>query len=146
LQNIGDARIEIEETGVELEAVGPVDATSPPRRREILAWIAAGIGVAMASAFGVLRFRGSTEVPAVRPLALRLDVDLGPDALLLSAGGPTAILSPDGTRLVFVVARTGIKASLFTRRLDQPNATEVAGTSGASGPFFSPNGQWRMGR
>ena len=31
---------------------------------------------------------------------------------------------------------------LFTRRLDQPNATELAGTQGAYAPFFSPDGQW----
>jgi serine/threonine-protein kinase len=31
---------------------------------------------------------------------------------------------------------------LFTRRLDQPNATELAGTQGAFAPFFSPDGQW----
>jgi len=31
---------------------------------------------------------------------------------------------------------------LFTRRLDQPNATELAGTQGAYEPFFSPDGQW----
>jgi serine/threonine-protein kinase len=31
---------------------------------------------------------------------------------------------------------------LFTRRLDQPKATELAGTQGAIYPFFSPDGQW----
>jgi serine/threonine-protein kinase len=31
---------------------------------------------------------------------------------------------------------------LFTRRLDQPTATELAGTQGAREPFFSPDGQW----
>src|ERR1039457_5128434 len=31
---------------------------------------------------------------------------------------------------------------LFTRRLNQPKATELAGTEGAETPFFSPDGQW----
>jgi len=31
---------------------------------------------------------------------------------------------------------------LFTRRLDQPKATELPGTAGAMGPFFSPDGNW----
>jgi Tol biopolymer transport system component len=31
---------------------------------------------------------------------------------------------------------------LFTRRLDQPNATELTETQGAFAPFFSPDGQW----
>ena len=34
------------------------------------------------------------------------------------------------------------QSRLFTRRLDQPNATELAGTQGAYAPFFSPDGQW----
>jgi Tol biopolymer transport system component len=31
---------------------------------------------------------------------------------------------------------------LFTRRLDQPNTIELAGTQGAYEPFFSPDGEW----
>jgi Tol biopolymer transport system component len=34
------------------------------------------------------------------------------------------------------------RGRLFTRRLDQPNATELSGTQGAVAPFFSPDGQW----
>ena len=71
-----------------------------------------------------------------RPL-VRLDVDLGPDVSLGSPRGADAILSPDGSRLVYVS-----QGRLFTRRLDQPNATELAGTEGAYAPFFSPDGQW----
>ena len=73
---------------------------------------------------------------ALRPL-VRLDVDLGPDVSLGSVAGADEILSPDGTRLVYVS-----QGRLFTRRLDQPNATELAGTQGAFEPFFSPDGQW----
>jgi Tol biopolymer transport system component len=72
----------------------------------------------------------------LQPL-VRLDVDLGPDVSLRSAGGADAILSPDGTRLVYVS-----QGRLSTRRLNQPNATELAGTQGAYAPFFSPDGQW----
>ena len=68
---------------------------------------------------------------------MRLDVDLGPDVSLGSHSGTDAILSPDGTRLVYVS-----QGRLFTRRLDQPKATELAGTQGAFAPFFSPDGQW----
>jgi serine/threonine-protein kinase len=69
---------------------------------------------------------------------MRLDVDLGNELSPRSdRGGATAILSPDGTRLVYVS-----QSKLFTRQLDQPNATELPGTEGAWGPFFSPDGQW----
>jgi Tol biopolymer transport system component len=77
---------------------------------------------------------------ATRPVErslVRLDVDLGPDVSLGSPRGTDTILSPDGTRIVYVSQNR-----LFTRRLDQPNATELAGTQGAIEPFFSPDGQW----
>ena len=73
---------------------------------------------------------------ALRPL-VRLDVDLGSDVSLASPAGADEIISPDGTRLVYVS-----QGRLFTRRLDQPTATELAGTQGAYEPFFSPDGQW----
>jgi serine/threonine-protein kinase len=74
--------------------------------------------------------------PADRPL-VRLDVDLGPDVSLGSFAGADAIPSPDGERLVYVSHNR-----LFTRRLDQQQATELPGTEGAYAPFFSPDGQW----
>ncbi len=67
---------------------------------------------------------------------MRLDVDLGPDVSLGSPAGAGEINSPDGTRLVYVS-----QGRLFTRRLDQPKAVELAGIKGASAPFFSPDGQ-----
>jgi Tol biopolymer transport system component len=57
----------------------------------------------------------------------------------LTDGGPSVAISPDGTRLVYA---SGTPVTLFTRRLDQPKATELPGTQGASVPFFSPDGQW----
>ena len=40
------------------------------------------------------------------------------------------------------VASPVVPPKLHTRRLDQPNATELAGTEGATNPFFSRDGQW----
>src|SRR5262249_41081983 len=54
----------------------------------------------------------------------------------------TAIaLSPDGRTIVFSGVR-GTVTQLFKRRLDEAEATVMAGTEGARGPFFSPDGQW----
>jgi serine/threonine-protein kinase len=80
--------------------------------------------------------------PPDRPL-VRLDVDMGANVSLGSPCcgpdviGPDVIISPDGTRLVFVS-----KNHLFARRLDQPQAVELPGTEGARQPFFSPDSQW----
>jgi eukaryotic-like serine/threonine-protein kinase len=74
--------------------------------------------------------------PMLQPL-VRLDLELGSEPSPGSHRGADAVLSPDGTRLVYVS-----QSKLFTRRLDQASATELPGTEKAEGPFFSPDGQW----
>jgi len=71
-----------------------------------------------------------------------LDLDLGGDVSLGSTVGPAVILSPDGTRLVFVSRGQDGTPRLFIRALKQPKATVLAKTEGAYAPFFSPDGQW----
>jgi len=52
-------------------------------------------------------------------------------------------ISPDGNVLVYVGRPAGASSTrLFTRRLDQFGDSPVAGTEGADGPLFSPDGQW----
>ena len=50
-------------------------------------------------------------------------------------------LSPDGKTLVFSAIWGGTQ-QLYARRMDQLSATPIAGTTGGSSPFFSPDGQW----
>ena len=64
-------------------------------------------------------------------------VDLGPDAVLGGAARVAVIISPDGSRLVYLTQR-----QLATRLLDQQQGTLLAGTEGAADPFFSPDGLW----
>lgn len=103
-------------------------------RASLVPWVVAGMAAILAAVALLAPWR-STQA-ADRPL-VRLDVDLGSDVSLGSPQGADVIISPDGNRLVFVSQRR-----LFTRRLDQPKAVELAGTQGAFAPFFSPNGQW----
>jgi serine/threonine protein kinase len=86
------------------------------------------------------------SLPVEQPL-VRLDVDLGPEISLrpITSGGglmSSVIISPDGTRLVYAASVAGGPVKLFTRRLDQPKATELPGTERVYFPFFSPDGQW----
>jgi serine/threonine-protein kinase len=123
--------------GIEDAMAAPQDSVSAqvaPVSTRKLPWAvaAAVVIVAAVTAFGWWR----ATRPVERPL-VRLDVDLGPGVSLGSLFGTNAILSPDGTRLVYVS-----QGRLFSRRLDQPNATELTGTQGAFAPFFSPDGQW----
>jgi Tol biopolymer transport system component len=135
LQAAGDARIEIQEAIAAPKDSGAIQAALAPTSKLWLA-VAAALAVLLVVASGALwRATRPIEQP-LRPL-VRLDVDLGPDVSLGSIAGADEIISPDGTRIVYVSQNR-----LFTRRLDQPNTTELAGTQGAFAPFFSPDGQW----
>jgi Tol biopolymer transport system component/predicted Ser/Thr protein kinase len=134
LQWIGEARIAIDHSGEEPQATA---ATAFVPQRRILPWAVAAVFAAAFILAAMVAWRATRPVgQSLRPL-VRLDVDLGPDVSLGSQAGADAILSPDGTRLVYVSQNR-----LFTRRLDQPKAIELAGTEGAAAPFFSPDGQW----
>jgi serine/threonine-protein kinase len=133
LASISDARRLLNRESDEARAIAPA-APSPSRLGRIA--IAAAAVFALAAAglgFGYYR---ATRPAELKPL-VRLDVDLGTDVALRSLAGADTILSPDGTRLVYVSHE-----KLFTRRMDQPRAVELGGTEGAFAPFFSPDGQW----
>jgi serine/threonine-protein kinase len=135
LRDIGEARIAIDRTlaGEPAEAGPP----APAGRTRSLPWALAAVSVLVSVCLGVLYWRAAR--PVERPL-VRLSVDLGPDAV----AGPriTAAISPNGRRLAFVARDAGGKELLATRLLDQPKAVLLAGTEGASDPFFSPEGDW----
>jgi Tol biopolymer transport system component/tRNA A-37 threonylcarbamoyl transferase component Bud32 len=117
-------------------------APGAPAPKSVVPWVVATLltVIAAVALWGWWSEMRSGEPPS-QPL-IRLDLDLGPDVSLGSSTGPTAILSPDGTRLVFVSHGSDAMPRLLTRRLDEPKATQLAGTDGAYSPFFSPDGQW----
>jgi Tol biopolymer transport system component len=134
LRDIGEARVAIEAAGVgEADGATAAPSQSPQSRFGKGGWIAAAV---LAVVAGAGWYRARPHADELKQLA-RLDVDLGASVSLGSSGGASAMLSPDGTRLVYVS-----QGKLFTRRMDQPRAVELAGTEGAIAPFFSPDGQW----
>jgi len=56
--------------------------------------------------------------------------------------GTDVILSPDGTRFVFVSRGVDGVPRLNTRRLDESQVAQLSGTEGARSAFFSPEGEW----
>ena len=128
-------RIEIEDT-----IAAPMDSgatQAAPASTSKLPWAVAVVVTIIALVMACGWWRSARPVEQPLRLLVRLDDDLGPDVSLGSIAGPDEIISPDGTRIVYVS-----QGRLFTRRLDQPNATELVGTSGAYAPFFSPDGRW----
>ena len=134
LASISDARRLLVESGADSEpAAVPFGGTAS---RRSVAWIVATAVLAIIAAGTSWIAYRATRPAELKPL-VRLEVDLGADVSLGSAAGTDTIISPDGTRVVFVS-----QGKLFTRRMDQPKAVELAGTDGAFAPFFSPDGQW----
>jgi serine/threonine protein kinase/Tol biopolymer transport system component len=137
LRDIGEARIAIQKY-LANPASAP-DVTNTGASRSGLGWrLAVAVLVVIAAVLGIGWWRATRSVEQPLKPLVRLDVDLGTDVSLVSTmNGANVIISTDGTRLAYVS-----QGRLFTRRLDQPKASELTGTQGATSPFFSPDGQW----
>jgi serine/threonine protein kinase len=133
----------------QLRSVGPspdpVNATDRSRQRrspwtERAAWIAA-LGVLSAGAL----YWGSRSVPqrASTPTVTRIEFPVSPAAGTLVSGPDVPFaLSPDGRSIAYVAAdRDGI-SRLSVQSLDSSDYKLLAGTEGASTPFWSPDSQW----
>jgi len=110
------------------------------RSRERLAWGVAAAALLCGLAAGYLA-RGSGRMASEpRPL-MRLNLTFPAAESPVTSMMPVLALSPDGTRLVYV-GRGPRATRLYVRAMDRFEATSIPGTEGASGPFFSPDGQW----
>jgi len=125
LGDIRDARLEIEEIGMETEGLV---ATG---RKIQLAWIVAGTAVLLAAVLAV---------PAIRHLRGSLLPSSSETRLQINTPSTTApfefALSPDGRNMVFVVSGSGPRR-LWLRLLDKTDAQPLPGTDGAYYPFWS---------
>ncbi len=103
------------------------------RKRERLAWL-----VAAALLLGILGFAWAyfTRQPATDVRVFKTSI-LPPEK---SSFGQIAV-SPDGRHLAFTAA-TGGKVQLWVRPLDSTEARALAGTQGATFPFWSPDSRF----
>jgi len=122
-------------------AEGSQVGTAPPvtarrKNRERLAWMVAAAAVAAAVWLGLSQGR---SVPATeQPARVLRSTILLPERVGLNS----AVLSPDGSRIVFSGTDASGKAQLWLRALDADSATRVAGTEGGVLPFWSPDGRY----
>jgi Tol biopolymer transport system component len=126
-QAAGDVRIEIEEANAEPDA-GPAPPASG--RRERAAWMIAILASAASVVLAALYFR-----PPPEALEWRVEVTTPPTPDPISLA-----ISPDGRRLTFVASSDGAPR-LWLRALDTAALSPLAGTEGASYPFWSPDGR-----
>jgi Tol biopolymer transport system component len=141
LRDIGDARLELEESGRDQEGA-PRELDRAPARS--LRWLAIGSLAAFAVAIIAAIWgwtRPSTTGPETRGAVTRWQVNLQ-DPLRLAIGGRTnpLTISPDGSRIVFAADQRGT-SQLFARDVDDFEVRPIPGTEGARNPFFSPDGK-----
>jgi Tol biopolymer transport system component len=129
LPDIAVARIEIDEA-LSTGNVEPAIAPGALRTRERLAWISiVGLVTLVALAIAAWAFR-PVPPPA---LEMRLEINTPPTTT------PTSLaISPDGQKLVFAGTDQG-RSGLWLRSMNAVSARALAGTEGASFPFWSPD-------
>ena len=133
LQAIGEARIILggtmqEEPAPQKAMVMPVPAKA---RFAVVPWALAGI---LLVAFAVLAFTHFRETPSVRSLRFQIP----PPGTALPQ---FFTLSGDGRALAFV-ATAGGQTQIWIRSMDALEARALAGTEGATYPFWSPDGAY----
>ena len=142
LHDISDARIEIQDARAESASEAPtiLGPVVTRRRRERLAWtlatVASGVAVLAASALAV----GYLRRPAAEPRPVTFLV-APPENMTFDIGAalPQLSASPDGTRLVFTVRDKSNIFRLWERPLHAVSGHLLAGTEGATAPFWSPD-------
>jgi eukaryotic-like serine/threonine-protein kinase len=132
-QTAHDVKMQLEwiaEGGSQAGIPAPVSA----RRRvsQTVAWTVAGVFLLATIAFGVAWALRSSSPRRT----LRVSI-MAPDGNYFR---PTDLaLSPDGSKLAFAASDTGGKTQLWVRSLDSESAQPLAGTDGATQPFWSPD-------
>src|SRR5579863_3921106 len=115
----------------------PAPVATRRRSRERIAWIAAAVLLAGAVAFGFAFWR-ATSAPAQLWRAYLLPAEKHAFGAAPSLGGGQAAVSPDGRMISYVL--TGPDGQLlWLQSLDSPKPVPLAGTDGASYPFWSPD-------
>jgi Tol biopolymer transport system component len=143
LQDIGDARIEIENAiadptlsvlGLTASTLGQAD-TGRPKWSVGAAVILAGVSLAAVLLVGVFELRaGKKASPTVTPLVRKYEIPLV-HAGTWAVGQPA--ISPDGTTIAFV---DGDQVGM--RRLDSFETQVVADAERGVVPFWSPDSRW----
>jgi eukaryotic-like serine/threonine-protein kinase len=147
LRDIGDARIEIETA---LHTPPTVDAararSAPPVRSwgALAGWLVAAALALVCAVLTVFLARSASRPDTTdgvyRSLILAPQGDSNVAAPVRLGRG--IALSPDGRRLAFVATGRDGRIVLWVRHLDALTAQPIAGTDGASSPFWSPDGRY----
>jgi eukaryotic-like serine/threonine-protein kinase len=138
LQAIGEARIVLDSRDGWTHP-SPSSLRSPlgSSRNRLILWVGVSALVAgVAAASGWFLGRANIPSPVVTRLSVPLPVPLAPHYETANVA-----LSKDGSTLAYIGIQDGTP-SLYVRRMDRLEVRRLAGTEGAAGPVFSPDGTW----
>jgi serine/threonine-protein kinase len=124
-------------------AGGPAAAQAGARWTQRLAWFGLGGAAALAAALLPAFVRDRTAPPPVPPPPFEFDVQLSRASHAFGSDfGNDTVISPDGSRLVFVTRGDDGVLRLRTTTLGRRDIVDLRDTEGARAPFFSPDGAW----
>jgi Tol biopolymer transport system component len=127
LRDAGDALLELKQPAAAERAMPPATA-----RPHAIPWLVAALFAAIALVLAMVHFRQAPPEQRVTKFAL-----LPPEKTAFRA----IAVSPDGRRVAFTATAAFGGTQLWVRPLDGLAAQPLAGTEGASYPFWSPDGR-----
>ena len=144
LRDIGDARVELDDVDGDRTTAEAEDTAGRKARWLWLGATAGVLGIALGG-FGTWTMLDQPELEPPRRVT-RLSIQTPPHAPLTSSpigvfAFGNAELSPDGSRVAYVATLPQGGTQLFVRALDESDVRLLAGTDGASAPFFSPDSE-----
>jgi len=150
LRDMGDARIELEETlaprgsssmAVPASMAAAVDAAAAkPKKRRVGLEIGAAILGALAAVLATRLLDPLLGAKKAAAPAVRFEIGES-DTMKFIEEGSVVALSPDATTLTFVARDSVGTVRLWVRPLNASAPRVLPGTEGAQLPFFSPDGR-----
>lgn len=113
-----------------------------PRASDRLRALMLVVALPVAMLAGLWLGRGTRAPDALDQAPMsKFQIDLPAGLRLPVETGPCLAISPDGGTIVVAAEKDG-ERQLYRRPRSQTGFTPIPGTSGAIGPFFSPDGEW----
>ncbi len=147
LHHVADARLEILDGLVGLDAGVDLHVASTPERPFVPALVATGVIAAILSGFAVWSLIETRESSAPQPSRWLFEPPNDGRFMALNGEGPwlpypPMAVSEDGTLLAYAAAIGDEPVHLWLRNIDGLEVRQVPGTEGAELPFFSSEGDW----